>query len=209
MSKQDRFEQKRKEMVALRNRQYRKFSIKKFNDGDDHMFRKIARCLHWLSKRFPGAYITHQELSLAVHGGTRQPLINSTKVQTVKNDLSRAKKLLQDEYGQTVDSIIGVGIRATTGSSDVCTVAVPKAARIARRGHAQVEILTTKLTSVKEVKKDIFDLKQSGDTERAEVLENSLRWTQKVKREFVNVVDPDVLEPDIQPLQIEPFVPKK
>lgn len=100
---------------------------------------RIAHFLDWASKHRPYEFIAYNELTREVLGYDHTPRPNHKDVDLVKGAVSRAKKILFEQYSRGQLSKRSVGVRATVDANDRVTKELTIKAENLQRAAAQFD----------------------------------------------------------------------
>lgn len=90
---------------------------------------RLAHFLDWAAKNAPGQYIAYNVLTKTVHKLDRLPNMESDLVRTVRGNMTSTRAKLVKLYSRDLDSLPGIGVRATCDDADTLSVSLPKKMR--------------------------------------------------------------------------------
>jgi len=86
---------------------------------------RVAVLLDWAAKEHPYEFIPYNFLLKAIRGFKQTPMVGSKDVERVRGRISPAKVILMRDFGRTVISLTGGGVRATVDDMDTAKNALP------------------------------------------------------------------------------------
>ncbi len=107
----------------------------------DSLPQRAAHFLDWAAARYPKQYVPYNLLLKAVLGTSTTPSLHSSDVEQMRGRMSRVRVILQRKYARDLDSMPGVGARATVDDADTLVTSMPK--RVASLRRAKTAVATT------------------------------------------------------------------
>jgi len=90
---------------------------------------RAAHFLHWAAINYPRQYTPYNVLVKAVQGYSKMPQLKSEEVERMRAGMTRVREILRTRFQRELDSVPGIGVRATVDSADTLTVSLPKRMR--------------------------------------------------------------------------------
>ena len=96
---------------------------------------RVAFLLDWAAKRDPEALVPYNIVLKTIQGLVTTPRMSSPDVERMRQQIPRARPILQGTYHRDLVNVSGVGVRATTGDLDVVKRVLPGTVRKVNRAH--------------------------------------------------------------------------
>lgn len=163
--------------MTKKNGKHNDFSFYKKEDAD-HLSLRMAKLLAAASHEKPGVFIAPNIAVREVMGYDHTPRIHSDEVDKMRTRYSAIRKILREKFKKDLLIETGVGVRATTGSSDLLVRSLTKS----------VKKLTTAKNEVVQVD-GLIDMKDVPHT--PELAPYRAMYTQQIKPLLKSLISPD------------------
>lgn len=148
----------------------KRLSFDGYKTQGDFLNHRIAHLLLWLKSKYPGSFVSMQEIAQHVYGYKRLPSKNSKEVAGVRSAIGRVKPLLKEKHGCSTITVAG-RVRATFNATD-------QAQNEIRGAVNRVDSATKSLGKSLEINKT--------ETIKDPVLKS---WTEALKTEVPKTID--------------------